>query len=148
MGCGPCADRALYLIGEPIYDPLHEYVIGDYVVMSGILYVSRENDNEGNNPQETDAWEPTTILKQLKEIRALVVSDTLQALGYLEFEGGGTVYSKGSGVQHNGKLCIANVDTDNTPPDDAGTWVSDPVVYEFWNVFDDFQSYQKFLLNP
>ncbi len=148
MTCGPCSDRAIYLIGEPPYIPTQSYDAGDYVVEAGILYVSLEDENQGNNPQESDAWERTTILEQLIELRALSVSGTLENLGYVEFVGGGTVYPKGTGVRNNGKLCIANVTTDNVPPADAGTWVSDPVTYEFWNVFDTFQAYQKFLLNP
>ncbi len=66
MGCGPCADKALFLIGEPIYDPVHSYNAGEYVVVDGVLYVSLQDGNEGNAPSESDAWwVRTTILEQL-----------------------------------------------------------------------------------
>jgi hypothetical protein len=68
MGCGACADRALYLIGEPIYDPTHAYGEGDYVVVAGVLYVSLQAANTGHDPQESPTWwQRTTILEQLEE---------------------------------------------------------------------------------
>jgi hypothetical protein len=66
-GCGPCGQRAIAIIGEPIYDPTHSYNAGDFVVVAGVLYKSLHNDNEGNNPQESpDWWTRTTILDELE----------------------------------------------------------------------------------
>ncbi len=68
MGCGPCADRALFLIGEPIYDPTHTYGEGDFVVVAGVLYKSLQDGNLHHNPQEYPTWwTRTTILEELRE---------------------------------------------------------------------------------
>lgn len=65
MGCGACGQMALYLIGEPIYDDSYSYAAGAFVVVAGTLYISLEDGNEGNNPQEGYPWQATTILSQL-----------------------------------------------------------------------------------
>ncbi len=125
MGCGGCADRALYLIGEPIYNPSTPYEMGAFVVVAGVLYVSLQGGNDGHNPQEyPEWWEKTTILEQLTNP---IVSNIFTALGYEPWDAE-KAYSQNEGCQFNGTLYVSSVEgeesnTDNEPAEESN---------EFW----------------
>jgi hypothetical protein len=145
MSCGPCGQRALVLIGEPIYYPTWIYPMGAFVVVAGVLYKSIQDDNEGNNPQESpEFWKRTTVLEELRDPDA---HNVLNTLGYLPWEDD-VAYPANKGRQHNGLVCVCNTtNTGEEPPDTPGTFNDDPVVYEFWNVFATYQDAQEFLIN-
>lgn len=74
-------------------------------------------------------------------------ASTLALLGYVTWDDI-TNWPLNVGVVCNtNKMCLSNVTSNTaTPPATAGTYLDNPTTYEFWNVFNTFEEYQRFVL--